>query len=201
MAKIIIIINSNSHRDQRFGLVGANLFSFFFFIFSRFLGNQTMGRAWTTCSTLSTLPPPQSNHRRDQTSVAPISRRMTQPPNKDCRSSRHWGVSWGRRRCTIGLESIATATVRIGEGRSDGFLLMMSCSCYWCLVMSFILGWRWVVATISDGFCFEFQFTDLDVIFWVVCGVFKEDVVFVYPESGRKKRKKNELEFDCQESD
>ena len=57
------------------------------------------------------------------------------------------------------------------------------------------------MATISDGFCFEFQFTDLDVIFWVVCGVFKEDVVFVYPESGRKKRKKNELEIDCQESD
>ena len=51
------------------------------------------------------------------------------------------------------------------------------------------------MATISDGFCFEFQFTDLDVIFWVVCGVFKEDVVFVYPESGRKKRKKNELQI------
>ena len=51
-------------------------------------------------------------------------------------------------------------------------------------------GWRWVVATISDRFCSEFQFTHLDVIFWVVCGVFKEDVVFGYPESGRKKRKK-----------
>ena len=72
------------------------------------------------------------------------------------------------------------------------------------------------MATISDRFCSEFQFTDLDVIFWVVCGVFKEDVVFGYPESGRKKRKKkkmnyiiffkdkcqkNELEIDCQESD
>ena len=58
--------------------------------------------------------------------------------------------------------------------------------------MSFILGWRWIVATISDGFCFKFQFTDLDMIFWVVCGVFKEDVVFGYPESGRKKRKRSE---------
>ena len=52
------------------------------------------------------------------------------------------------------------------------------------------------MATISDGFCFEFQFTDLDVIFWVVCGVFKEDVVFVYPESGRKKRKQVKINFN-----
>ena len=129
--------------------------SFFFFIFSRFLGNQTMGRAWTTCSTLSTLPPPQSNHRRDQTSVAPISRRMTQPPNKDCRSSRHWGVSWGRRRCTIGLESIATATVRIGEGRSDGFLLMMSCSCYWWWVSFWVGDGLWLLLVM--GFFLNFN--------------------------------------------
>ena len=49
------------------------------------------------------------------------------------------------------------------------------------------------MATINDGFCSKFQFTHLDVIFWVVCGVFKADVVFGYPESGRKKRKKNEI--------
>ena len=51
------------------------------------------------------------------------------------------------------------------------------------------------MANTSEGFCFEFQFTDLDVIFWVVCGVFKEDVVFGYPESGRKKWKKMNYRF------
>ena len=61
--------------------------------------------------------------------------------------------------------------------------------------MSFILGWRWVVANTSEGFCFEFQFTDLDLIFWVVRGVFKEDVVLGYPESGRKKWKKMNYRF------